>query len=553
MIKRRNATQRLVCLAIAAVLLVAGLFSVTGYAEEPAAPSAETNDLNTETTEDLEAIPENELEPEQGNTVTTTVTLNGDPVESARVRLAGLNADPLTYATTNSSGVATFENVANGNYSFTVYAEVGSYAAYHSERFAVPGPVPDIELEAGHSVTACVTLNGATVGGVKVKLAAGLTSIINSTGSDGTVTFNNVPTADECYFNVSRSASGAYASYCGKTLGETFSISSDSCAEIELSAGESITTKVTLKGAPEAGARVTLVQVEPADYEDDDQNNVTYGPVTTDESGMASFDKIGSGVYYFEATDASGNYSYDYEYSEGVFTIPSTGSIPNIELDLVYTPAPPVNPANPGKPDSKPNNNGSGSHSNSGRGSYSSNGGGFSGGSSITAPSAAKWMSDSQPEKASSFTGQYGVRAAAWKKLAGAAYYHSTMNEGAVQVRLYIDEPGKLTRDAHVSAYVKGTGVESVENAFNAYFKNKIRAIHFDQQDDWEQPVRVAALVNLEGIKTDNLYFYQYDSKTGTYKPLALSEYHVDANGYLCFTTPCAKDLVISEGALEKR
>jgi hypothetical protein len=161
------------------------------------------------------------------------------------------------------------------------------------------------------------------------------------------------------------------------------------------------------------------------------------------------------------------------------------------------------------------------------------------------------WMSASKAESATRHSGKYGVRADAWAKLQS-PYHHSTVDGSAVQVRLYIDEPGKFTKDAFVSAYVKGAKVEQVRGAFEKSFKNNLRVIHFDRQADWEQPVRVAALVDFEGMSTQSLSFYRYNSETGEYKRLE-TQYSIDAKGYLRFTTSAANDIIISEGSLEKR
>jgi len=206
--------------------------------------------------------------------------------------------------------------------------------------------------------------------------------------------------------------------------------------------------------------------------------------------------------------------------------------------------------------------------SSGGSGSSSGGGSGSGGGSTSTttttpAPSGTTWL---EPNPAGTLannaqggtagtksTGQYGVRANAWAKLAGQKYQHDTMDGNNVQVRLYIDEPGKLTKDAMVSGYVKGAEVDSVRKIYEKWFNNKVRVIHFDQQADWEQPVGVAARVDLAGMDDKKLYFYSYDKKTNTYRRIEKPAYWIDKNGYLHFDTPYAGDIIISENPLEKK
>ena len=104
-----------------------------------------------------------------------------------------------------------------------------------------------------------------------------------------------------------------------------------------------------------------------------------------------------------------------------------------------------------------------------------------------------------------------------------------------------------------VSGYVKGDAVDNMRSIFEKWFKNKVRVIHFDQQADWDQPVNIAAKVDLASMDTKNLYFYSYDKKTNTYRRIEKPAYWIDKNGYLRFTTEMAGDIIISEGPLERK
>jgi len=150
-------------------------------------------------------------------------------------------------------------------------------------------------------------------------------------------------------------------------------------------------------------------------------------------------------------------------------------------------------------------------------------------------------------------TGAYGIRKAALAALAGLKYEHDTVADGAVQVRLAISNPEKITKDIMVSGYVKGDEVDRIRSHFEKWFQNKLRGIHMDQSEPWGQPVEIAARVDLTGMDTKNLYFYSYDKKTNTYKRIEKPAYWIDENGYLHITTELAGDIVISEGPLERK
>ncbi|GHU79104.1 hypothetical protein FACS1894191_1150 [Clostridia bacterium] len=147
----------------------------------------------------------------------------------------------------------------------------------------------------------------------------------------------------------------------------------------------------------------------------------------------------------------------------------------------------------------------------------------------------------------------FGVRGSAWGRLAGLQYRHDATIGKAVQVRVYIESPELFRKDTLVSGYTSGPAVEKIKALFTKWFENKLRVIHFDQQADWEQPVKVAAKVDLTGMDTDNLYFCSYNAKTGAYRRIETPDYWMDANGYLHFATPFAGDIIISEGALVRK
>ena len=202
-----------------------------------------------------------------------------------------------------------------------------------------------------------------------------------------------------------------------------------------------------------------------------------------------------------------------------------------------------------------------------GRGDSSGGGGGSSGSgfSGLTTPQV-QWITTStvpnlmqgtdkngQAFVRSRHNGKQGVRAAAWAALAGRRYEHDTLDGNTIQVRLYINEPGQMTGDTMVSAWVKGSDVDKIRNRFEKWFSNKIQVVQFDHTGLWGQTVRVAAKLDLKGMDIDNLVFYSYDRATNSRKRVVNPAYWIDNNGYLRFNTDTAGAIIISDGALTPR
>jgi len=79
---------------------------------------------------------------------------------------------------------------------------------------------------------------------------------------------------------------------------------------------------------------------------------------------------------------------------------------------------------------------------------------------------------------------------------------------------------------------VRDADVDNIRSIFEKWFSNKVRAIHFDQAGAWEQPVKVAARVDLTGWDTKRLTFYAYDPKTNSCKRIEEPAYWIDKNEY---------------------
>lgn len=127
--------------------------------------------------------------------------------------------------------------------------------------------------------------------------------------------------------------------------------------------------------------------------------------------------------------------------------------------------------------------------------------------------------------------------------------YADTIRDGKVVLRLYIDpvKGAALTEDIKLNGAI---GNASILKLFQKHFVNKLAVISLDQQKSFQMPVGVAAKVDLTGFDTKNLYFYAYDAATNRYNPIT-TDYWLDANGYLHFTTTLAGSIIISDGPLK--
>jgi len=172
-------------------------------------------------------------------------------------------------------------------------------------------------------------------------------------------------------------------------------------------------------------------------------------------------------------------------------------------------------------------------------------------GAVITLASGAK--AKSQDFARTRHTGEQSVRAGAWAGLAGLRYEHDSIADSSLQVRLYIDNPERFTKDAKVSAWLTGDSADKTKAFFGRWYSNKLKVISFDQKTDWEHPVRVAAKIDLTGMDSAKLVFYSYERASNTFRRIQSPAYRVDTNGFLHLTTPLAGEIVISEGLLARK
>ena len=145
------------------------------------------------------------------------------------------------------------------------------------------------------------------------------------------------------------------------------------------------------------------------------------------------------------------------------------------------------------------------------------------------------------------------VLAEAFKTFGNTPVHFDTMDGKAVQVRIKLTNPELQKSDMLLSGRVKGSDVDARQKFLENWYSNKMVVIHLDQVEEWGQTVSIAAKVNLTGMDTENLHFYSYNKTTNTYAPIAKSNYHIDAHGYLHFETNLAGDIFVTDSPLKAK
>ena len=130
------------------------------------------------------------------------------------------------------------------------------------------------------------------------------------------------------------------------------------------------------------------------------------------------------------------------------------------------------------------------------------------------------------------------------------AHADSTLNNGAVDVRISFN-PAQVTKNVNLSASTVSSHAQSIKSSFAKWFSNKTQVVSFAQQGDWGMSVEAAVKLDKE-LDAKTLVFYSYDSAANTYKLMNDSNYWVDANGYVHFTTTVAGDIIITDKPLSK-
>jgi hypothetical protein len=120
----------------------------------------------------------------------------------------------------------------------------------------------------------------------------------------------------------------------------------------------------------------------------------------------------------------------------------------------------------------------------------------------------------------------------------------------SVDVQIQVDL-SKITGTINLAASSTSQEARKTNNVFAKFFANETQTLHCEQKGSFGQPVSMAAKI-AKDMPTDNLTFYSYNAETNTFVQIQ-TQYWVDANGYVHFTTELANDIIISDGPLAKK
>lgn len=113
--------------------------------------------------------------------------------------------------------------------------------------------------------------------------------------------------------------------------------------------------------------------------------------------------------------------------------------------------------------------------------------------------------------------------------------------------------PSKCTKGVVLMASLDSTDISFIQEKFAKVYSNKFATIIFNQDGSFGTTVKIAAKVNLKGMNTKTLKFYQYDPLTNKTYILKDKEYSIDKNGYLHFSIKSGGPILITDKALTKK
>ncbi|MCF8565129.1 hypothetical protein LLE49_10425 [Alicyclobacillus tolerans] len=225
----------------------------------------------------------------QGNGVSTITVSNAQP--NATVTLYNSNGTVSQTATANSSGVATFDNVANGSY-YVVQTSNGQQSA--ASNYVNVNATPAAQLATPNpTVTQSNGVGTISVSNMQpnatVTLYNSNTAVVQTVTADssGNATFSNVPAGS---YYVAQSYNGQTSAASNYVYVTAANSGAPAAPVIAVSQSNGVNT-ITVSDV-EPNATVTL-------YTSNGQVSQT---ATADSTGFASFSNVQSGTYYAAQT-----------------------------------------------------------------------------------------------------------------------------------------------------------------------------------------------------------------------------------------------------------
>jgi hypothetical protein len=120
----------------------------------------------------------------------------------------------------------------------------------------------------------------------------------------------------------------------------------------------------------------------------------------------------------------------------------------------------------------------------------------------------------------------------------------------AVDVRLTfaIDD---VIKALNLSASTQNSQAVNAKATFSKYYTNQFSTVNLSQTGAFGMSVKIAARLNPDITDTSDLVFYLYDAAANKFSRI-VTNYRVDANGYVHFNTTQGGTVVISDGQLSK-
>jgi len=129
----------------------------------------------------------------------------------------------------------------------------------------------------------------------------------------------------------------------------------------------------------------------------------------------------------------------------------------------------------------------------------------------------------------------------------------SKNKQGDSSVDIKIFELNKVNTGGN-GFFISATTSQNIKfnnnNQLNSIDENKIKFISLDHKGSFGHDVRVTANVDLSGMDTSRLIFYQYNPETGKLIKIENPNYLINSKGYIIFSTSKGGDIIISDREL---
>jgi hypothetical protein len=130
-----------------------------------------------------------------------------------------------------------------------------------------------------------------------------------------------------------------------------------------------------------------------------------------------------------------------------------------------------------------------------------------------------------------------------------------TMSGNAVMGRITINpaDSANISGSINLGVFTDGRSTLATRSTFEKWYTNRFQVISLAQKSDFGMTVRVAAMVDLTGIDTNNLVVYAYNAQANTFKLLTDANASIDSNGFLRFSTDSGGEIIITDRVLARR